>query len=194
MKKDKIIKALVLGIICLFVGVGIQPAVATVEPREEKVDIDPKDLLFQTIIDIANNEEIQSIIQNSHIGMLSSSPFLTKRYLNFAYNMGLILSKTNIASRIQPLFKLYQVGNQGLQERITSIIENDDELNSRIGQLVDLSCDCENDVAIGWPFPVICSILYVLLFIGFLQLIATGNSELFVYVVYTGITFNCPFV
>jgi len=152
-----------------------------------------EELLFQTIIDIANNKEIQNIIQNSHLSMMSSSPFFTKRYLNFAYNIGLILSKTFRMPKINPLLKLYQVSNQEMQKEITAVIESNDELNNRIGQLSDLSCDCENVDAIEWPFYIICTIVYVLFFFALMYFALTGDIGPIVYVGIISSTFNCPF-
>ena len=51
----------VVGITILFLGVGIQPAIATVESKEDFIDVEPKDYLFQTIIDIANNPDVKDI-------------------------------------------------------------------------------------------------------------------------------------
>jgi hypothetical protein len=50
----------VVGITILFLGVGIQPAIATVTPTKV-VDFEPKDYLFQTIIDITNNPDVKDI-------------------------------------------------------------------------------------------------------------------------------------
>ena len=58
-------KIIVIGVIVLFVGIGLQPALA-IEPiipkdivKEE--DIEPKDYLFETIIEIANNPEVKNL-------------------------------------------------------------------------------------------------------------------------------------
>ena len=58
-------KGLVYAVILLFIGIAIQPAISTNTISEEKTDA--KDLLFQTILDIVDNNEIQSIMQKSEI-------------------------------------------------------------------------------------------------------------------------------
>jgi hypothetical protein len=61
MKKEWLIKSLALVIVVLFIGVSFQPIIAkdTILPEKKS---DSKELL-ETIFDIANNKDIQSIIQ-----------------------------------------------------------------------------------------------------------------------------------
>ena len=65
-------KGLVIAIVFLFIGVGIYPAIA-VEPImptniirgegfEQVVETEPKEYLFQTIIDIANNPDVNELL------------------------------------------------------------------------------------------------------------------------------------
>jgi len=61
MQSKKLIKGLVCAVIVLFIGIAVQPGISTNTIPEEKTDA--KDLLFQTILDIVNNKEIQNIIQ-----------------------------------------------------------------------------------------------------------------------------------
>ena len=65
MKKDWLVKTLALGIVVLFIAVSFQPVFAkdTISPMKKS---DTKELL-ETILDIANSKEIQSIIQKSEI-------------------------------------------------------------------------------------------------------------------------------
>ena len=65
-KKNALISTtLVFGVILLLIGIGIQPAIATIETKEEKIDIEPKDYLFQTIIDIANNPDVKELVEQN---------------------------------------------------------------------------------------------------------------------------------
>jgi len=65
MKKEWLIKTLALGIVVLFICVSFQPIIAKdTDPLVKKSDT--KDLL-ETIKDLANNKEIQDIIQKSEI-------------------------------------------------------------------------------------------------------------------------------
>jgi len=62
-----------------------------------KERINQRELLFQTIVDIANNKEIQRIILKSQMsrGIFPTSefPVVTKNQLKMMYFLGLILSK-----------------------------------------------------------------------------------------------------
>jgi len=146
----------------------------TVQVSNQKMinsEIDQKELLFQTIVDMANNKEIQKVILGSEItgkrffnpGMRFSTftfPVVTKRFLNFAYQMGLILSKTIWKSKIHSFLEKYPV--RGLQKKINAVIKNDAKLNNEITQLSNSKCNCGNANTTTWDFPVICEILYIL--------------------------------
>ena len=72
MKREWSVKTLALVIVVLFISVSFQPIIAKdnilPEKKSEIIKIDnTKELLFETILDIANNKEIQNIIQKSEI-------------------------------------------------------------------------------------------------------------------------------
>ena len=54
-------KVLVIGVILLFIGVSVQPSMGTDVP--EKIEVEPKDYLFQTIVDISNNPEVKELFE-----------------------------------------------------------------------------------------------------------------------------------
>lgn len=130
----------------------------------------PKELLFQTIVDMANNKEIQKVILGSELtgkrffgsDMRFSTftpPVLTEEILKRMYTMGVILSKTTSKSKIHSMIKQYQVSNQGVQKEINGVIEKDAKLKGEMTQLSSLSCDCENENTTVWHFPVLCTLL-----------------------------------
>jgi hypothetical protein len=202
-------------------------SVQTVELSNHKIikdEINQKELLFQTILDIANNKEIHKIIQNSEMkgvlersqlafgsklflfnlrsyfsALLTQSPVLTKKYLDYTYRMGVILSRTLEASKIHSLLERYQVSNQGMQKELSTVVQKDAILKSEIAQLSSLSCDCENEKTTTWTFPVLCTILYILeLFFLFLAVLFLPIAFLwilffilFVSVNALGSLFNC---
>jgi len=142
--------------------VGYQ-TVQTSQQNLIKERINQRELLFQTIVDIANNKEIQRIILKSGMsrGIFPSSeiPVITKNQIRQMYFIGLILSKVISKSKIQSMIGKYQFNNQGIQQKITSIIEKDATLNAEIAQLQNSECDCENVSMVNWDFPVMCEIL-----------------------------------
>jgi len=157
----------------------------TVQSSNQKIintEINQKELLFQTILDIANNKEIQKVILGSQITgkrffdtgvrfSIFNHPVLTEKFLKRMYTMGVILSKTISKSKIHSLLERYQVSNQGMQKEINAVIEKDAKLKGEMMQLSSLSCDCENKNKTEWGFPVLCEILF---FVDF-----------FLYVIYT---------
>ena len=146
----------------------------TVQSSNQKIitaEVNEKDLLFQTLVDMANNKEIQRVILGSELTSKKffvsdmrfsafTHPVQTKRYLNFAYHFGWILSKTISKTKIHSLLERYQVNNQGVQKGINAVIEKDAKLKGEMMQLSSLSCDCEKSNATSWNFPVICVILW----------------------------------
>jgi hypothetical protein len=128
--------------------------------------INQRELLFQTICDIANNKEILRIILKSQMsrGILPTSeiPVLTKNQIKQMYFIGLILSKIVSTSRIQSIAGKYQFSNQEIQKEISAVIEKDKTLNTEITKLQDSDCDCENQNTARWSFPVLCILLFPL--------------------------------
>jgi hypothetical protein len=169
-------KILAVGVILLFVGVTIAPTINfnTVKASQQNVineRINQRELLFQTICDIANNKEIQLIILKSQMSKgifpTSEMPVLTKHKLRQMYFMGLILSKFISKTRLQSMVHKYQLITPELQQEINAIIEKDVALNTELIQLQNSECDCENEnPARFWRFPIICTLLIPLFVVG----------------------------
>ena len=130
--------------------------------------VNQRELLFQTIVDIANNKEIQRIILKSQMsrGIFPSSeiPVVTKQQIRQMYLLGLILSKVISKSRIQSMVGKYQFSNQEIQKEINAVIEKNSILNAEITQLKDSECDCENENSMQLDTPVLCDILLLMAF------------------------------
>lgn len=99
-------KGLVIGIVFLFIGVGVYPAIAvepiisnniTQEEEFEQVEeTEAKEYLFQTIIDIANNPDANGLLNQIEDGWKNDN-----RYISWDFNcksvfQKLLLSKPNI--------------------------------------------------------------------------------------------------
>jgi hypothetical protein len=157
---------LVLGSLSNVVG---YQTVQTSQQNLLKERINQRELLFQTIIDIANNKDIQRIILKSQ---MMSGKFLisdvklptpvTKQQLRQIYFLGLMLSKFISKSRMQSMVGKYQFSNQEMQKEISAVIEKDATLNAEITQLQNSECDCENENTTDSNFPVICSVLLLI--------------------------------
>jgi hypothetical protein len=175
-------KWLAIGIILLFVGVTIAPTInfQVVKASQQnliKERINQRELLFQTIVDIANNKEIQRIILKSQMsrGIFPTSeiPVVTKNQIRQMYFHGFILSKVTDKSRLSSLIKKYQtIPSLDLQTQIKVIIEKDTKLDGEISQLSILYCQCENQNTKNQVPLLICGILFILLCVaGFFAII-----------------------
>jgi len=209
MKKNPLIGVGIIAGVLLVLGslsnvVGYQ----TVQSSNQKVikdEVDQKELLFQTILDIANNYEIQRVILDSEIrrgGFFNPDTrfsvftphVLNKAELNIAYHIGLILFKNFDVSRIHSMFERYRGSNQALQKEITAAIEKDDTINRELTQLSISKCNCENNTGVtSWPFPIICSIAGFLVLIGVFLALTIGSGDILLNIAGTLIkVFNCP--
>jgi hypothetical protein len=139
-------------------------SVQTSQQNIIKERINQRELLFQTIVDIANNKEIQRIILKSQMsrGVFPQSeiPVITKNQIRQMYFLGLILSKVIGKSRIQSMIGKYQFNNQEMQKEISNVVGKDTTIKSEITQLKDSECDCENDNST--EYPILCGMLTIL--------------------------------
>ena len=154
-----------------------------------KEGVNQRELLFQTLIDIANNKEIQRIIlkaqMNRGIFPVSDIPVITKNQLRQMYYIGLILSKFLSKSRMHPIIGTYQFHNQEMQKEISAVIEKDATLHREMTQLLNSECDCDNEKTISWKFPILCAILQCIGTVGFFMTIFGPFPTLGMYMVGT---------
>jgi hypothetical protein len=208
MKKNQIIIGTIFTIFILI----CTPVLATILQKENRIsnnitrneiNVDQKELLFQTIVDIANNKEIQKIIYHvkipdevfiPNIGLsIFTSRVLTKNDLKHAYNIGSLLLKILGKTQVHSLLKRYLINHRTLTE-IIAVIEKNDFLKKEVDQLSDLHCDCDNDLGSNpWNFVILCSIFGAFVLFGML-LILTINLGRIIYAIGTILSeiFNCP--
>ncbi len=144
--------------------VGYQ-TVKTSQVNVIKERINLRELLFQTIVDIANNKDIQQIILKSQMSRRvfpnSEIPVLTKNQIRQMFFLGFILSKFISKSRIHSMVQQYQLINTEIPQEMNAIIENNPILKGEITQLQNSECDCENENTTGlWHFPILCFLLF----------------------------------
>ncbi len=168
MDKKPLIGVSICALVLLVLGslsnvVGYQ-SVQSSNQQVIKEEVNQRELLFQTIVDIANNKEIQRIILKSQMsrGIFPASefPVLTKNQIKMMYFLGLILSKFFSKSRMQSMVQQYQLINPDMQRKISAVIEKDTTLKEEITQLQNTECDCEKDYSKVWSFLSICLFLF----------------------------------
>jgi hypothetical protein len=137
--------------------------------------INQRELLFQTIVDITNNKEIQRIILKSQMsrGIFPASefPVVTKTQIKMMYFLGLILSKVISKSRMQAIVKQHQIINPEIHKEISTAIEKNPTIIGEITQLQNFECECENTTAGYWQFPVLCTLLFPIWYVSFISLL-----------------------
>jgi hypothetical protein len=189
---------LVLGSLSTVVGY------QSVQSSNQKIindKVDQKELLFQTILDLANNKEIQRVIFTSQMnlhyftsGMKTlpiNTPVITKKHLELAYQLGLLLLKYMTSSRVASIMRPVHDFTPGVQQRITSVVENDTKLNGEINQLSTSDCHCQEKKDFRLLHPVICIILFCIIFfelymVGLLYLVKLTSIAGFIefYILY----------
>ena len=187
-KKDLITNALVIGIIILLFGLAVQPGTATLQP--ENITTEPKDYLFQTIIDIANNKDVKNLLeQEKNNGFfldfdynlrsvfrklfikdpnllrqsIFTKPTLTHEYFNFAYNQGLDLINIIGEDRALEIIESITVTNPNFSNKLSDIIKNNQEINEKMVEIKAMNQQLNPTLPFE-GYPIICVILLVLLF------------------------------
>lgn len=164
---------LILGLLSNVVGY------QTVQASQQSIiqeRINQRELLLQTLIDSANNKEIQRTILNSQIsrGMfpVSNIPSVTKNQIKQMFFIGLIFSKFISKSRIQSIIEKHQFNNQDIHKQINGVIEQDTKIKEELTLLLYSDCDCEYEIkeekiAITdfSDTPILCEIVMILFLI-----------------------------
>jgi hypothetical protein len=181
-------KALVYGIIILLIGIAAQHGTATVQI--EKNDVEKKDFLFQTIVDIANNEDFKNLLfedknngffldfdnnmRKVYRNILYQNPdllsllFLTKNSLTqnkleFAYEKGLELVNNIGEEKALELIESITITDPTISNGLSDILENNEEINNKIEEIRIMNQELNPSL----PFdgnPIICGILLMLTF------------------------------
>jgi len=190
MKKDFLSKTLVIGIVVLFIGVGIQSAFAIDIP--EKEEIEPKDYLYETIVAIANNPDVQDLFENNKnnvnfdfnnqyifrqlffknpellCSMVLKKTKTTTQYLDKSYNQGIELVNIFGEEKAVEMLDSVESSNPELLDDLNQIIMNDEELSNRISTLIEMNNETNP----------ICKILFILGFRALTKWISLNLLEL----------------
>jgi hypothetical protein len=165
-KKPLIVVSLCAVVLLVMTSLSNVVGYQTVQTSQQnliKERINQRELAFQTIVDIANNKEIQRIIfksqMSSGIFPTSEIPVVTKQQLRQMYFIGLILSKVISTSRMQSMIQKDQLINPEIQKELSNVIEKDASIKNEINQLSKSACDCENENHTVHSPPIICYII-----------------------------------
>ncbi|UCF49757.1 MAG: hypothetical protein JSU91_08410 [Thermoplasmatales archaeon] len=156
-------KTLVIGIIFLFIGVGIQPAIATVQPKEKIIIDSPIDYLFETVIDIANNPDVRDLLEQNEneifkvnidrsiyrkilfknpilfFNLLFTKPTDINRYLNKCYKMGNKIINIIGEDKTLKILESVEVTDTEIFDELDEIIKNDEILSNKLTTLEEFN-------------------------------------------------------
>jgi hypothetical protein len=170
-------KLLVIGINILFISIAVQPSIAT------ELDIEPKDYLFQTIMDIASNPEVKELFEQYDYDLFSmdidrivyrklflsnprltfntlfTKPSMSVEYLDKCYNNGIEITDVLGEDKVLEVIENVEVTDSKWLDELYNIISKDEELSSRLETLKEMN----NEINPILGFPIICSILEFLI-------------------------------
>jgi hypothetical protein len=202
MNKYPLIGVTILAVVLLILGslsnvVGFE-SIQSSQQNLINERINQRELLFQTICDIANNNEIQRIILKSQmisgkfLGTNTKLPTpITKQQLRQMYFIGFLLSKFISKTRMQSMVQQHQLINPAIQKEISNVIEKDVTLNNEMLQLSNFNCNCENENTTQWSFPLLCLLLIPFLIISIVYLFLTSDPELIITIEIMGYKLHC---
>ena len=183
-----------IGTIILSLGLAIQPIAANAQIRDVEFDVEPKDFLFETIIDIANNPNIKEYFEqkdNKYINNFNSKILIHKpllryprvffqilftksdlsiKYLNFVYDKGCKLVKIIGEEDTFKIIESNKFRNAENFEMINKIVNKNTELKEKITTITEMNKNLKSDSPLR-PHPIICAILEII----FLPFILIGG-------------------
>lgn len=181
-------KILVIGIPFLLFAISVQPGIATFHPT--KIYIEPKEFLFETIIDISNNPDVKNLIEqaknncvfldfdsynrniyrrllfrnpNLFCSLIFTKPCITHEYLDIAYAQGCDLMNVIGEDKAMEIIESITFTNPNFSNKLSNIIKNNDQLNYKINEIKAMNYELNHQS----PFkghPIICAILLTILF------------------------------
>ena len=135
---------------------------------ESKYSFDEcKEYLFQTIIEISDNPEIQDIVKSNYKPQRTILPFrsnnvdLKVEHLELLYELGLKIIDRLGEERVEDLMENIEIPDNAYE--IESIIMGNDELRERIYTLNTMNVKSET---VDWEYPIICGISRIFIFIS----------------------------
>jgi len=152
------------------------------------IDVEPKDYLFQTIIDIANNPEVKKLLENYKydlfevdvdrsiylkiffsnprifFSMLFTRPSISYDYLDKCYNKGIEIINKIGENKVLEILESVGFSNTIFLDKIINIIRNDKELSIRMATLKQMNQEIQLDSILKYHF-VICFFLLIIIFV-----------------------------
>ena len=178
--KKEILKSITIVVMLLLIGIAFQPAVSTNELKTKESE--PKEYLFETIIDIAKNPDVENflnqidkdeinfkvnyrsvffriLLKNPSLitSVFFKRPTMSYDYLNFAYHQGIEVVKILGEDKSIEIFNSVKKTNPEIINDLTKIINNNEALSLRISKLEIMNNEVKPDEPFAYD-PIICAI------------------------------------
>jgi len=142
-----------------------------------------KDYLFETLVEISNNEDVNDLLNSNNQNLFSTNsnqrtffPFrrntnkLTVEKLDLLYNIGLKLIDRLGEEKVVELMESISIDKPEFADEVDTIIMSNDDLKERIYTLNKMNSE-EVSIADFMDNPIICGILIVFSFISLIPTI-----------------------
>jgi len=179
---------LAIGITILFLGLVIQPSIATIQ-QEEKINVEPKDYLFRTIIDIANNSEVKELLEQYKgdlikididgnvyrkilfrsprllFNMFFTKPSITYEYLDKYCNIGIEITNILGEDKALEIIETIKFTDTKVLDEFNNIIINDKNLTYKLSKLNEMNKELKTNTPYLGKL-ILCGILFIIATIG----------------------------
>jgi len=150
--------------------------------QKQTIDIEPKDYLFQTIVDIANNPDVKELFEQydndlfsvdvdksvyrklflrnprQMINTLFTKPSMSIEYLDKCYNNGIEITNVLGEDKVLEIIENVEVTDTKLFDELNNIISKDVELLGKIETLKGMNKEVEESPPLE-NYPKLCAIL-----------------------------------
>lgn len=201
-------KTLVIGIIVLFLGLGAQPAFAVEQSEEELINDSPKDFLFQTVIDIVNNPEIQNLLGQYDndlfkveidrsiirklmfknpllfLNFLFTKPTNTHEYLDNCYKIGHEIFNIIGEDKALGVIESVDISDNIFFNEIDTIVKKDEALSNKLSTIKETKLSFSNSILDNILLQILLRLIAftfiaVLAIVIIINLVTNGNIQLF---------------
>jgi hypothetical protein len=119
-----------------------------------------KNYLFETLVKIADNEDIRDLTNSNNEVSLSVEK------LDFIYNIGLKMIDRLGEDKVAEILENVEIDNPEILEQLDTIIMSDEELSERVNTLYDMNSK-KVSIADFPDYPIICFISLILIIIPY---------------------------
>ena len=157
---------LAIGITILFLGLVIQPSIATIQ-QEEKINVEPKDYLFRTIIDIDGNVYRKILFRSPRLlfNMFFTKPSITYEYLDKYCNIGIEITNILGEDKALEIIETIKFTDTKVLDEFNNIIINDKNLTYKLSKLNEMNKELKTNTPYLGKL-ILCGILFIIATIG----------------------------